>query len=184
MRSMDRRGGSNQFGDAGMGGPRHTLGRNDGVVQPAVNSLRHFVRGIPADLSDGWQERMRRKLETSSCSDDRLRSSFATGWTIADVVTFASQDGIPEAERDQVIRRFYRLDRSRSTPGDGLGLALVKAIADLHGADLLLSSASSRAWGRSPASRRAHRRLSCTSPDVRPIRIGNPCRLLRRGFWC
>ena len=50
--------------------------------------------------------------------------------------------GIPEAERERVLRRFYRLDRSRSTPGDGLGLALVKAIADLHGASLTLSDAS------------------------------------------
>ncbi len=41
--------------------------------------------------------------------------------------------GIPEAERDKVFDRFYRLDRSRSTAGSGLGLALVKAIAGLHG---------------------------------------------------
>jgi signal transduction histidine kinase len=42
--------------------------------------------------------------------------------------------GIPEAERDKVFRRFYRLETSRTTPGNGLGLALVKAVADLHGA--------------------------------------------------
>jgi signal transduction histidine kinase/succinate dehydrogenase hydrophobic anchor subunit len=40
--------------------------------------------------------------------------------------------GIPEAERGKVFDRFYRLDRSRSTAGSGLGLALVKAIAGLH----------------------------------------------------
>ncbi|MEX6507173.1 ATP-binding protein [Jiella sp. M17.18] len=42
--------------------------------------------------------------------------------------------GIPEAERKKVFRRLYRLDRSRTTPGSGLGLALVAAIAELHGA--------------------------------------------------
>ncbi len=47
--------------------------------------------------------------------------------------------GIPEAEHERVLRRFYRLDRSRSTPGSGLGLALVKAIADLHCANLMLA---------------------------------------------
>lgn len=47
--------------------------------------------------------------------------------------------GIPEAERESVLRRFYRLERSRTTPGSGLGLALVKAIADLHGATLTLA---------------------------------------------
>jgi len=47
--------------------------------------------------------------------------------------------GIPAAQRDAVLRRFYRLEESRTTPGSGLGLALVKAIADLHNAALTLS---------------------------------------------
>ena len=46
--------------------------------------------------------------------------------------------GIPEAERHKVFQRFYRLDVSRSTPGNGLGLALVAAITDLHGAEIRL----------------------------------------------
>lgn len=46
--------------------------------------------------------------------------------------------GIPEAEREKVFDRFYRLDRSRTTKGSGLGLALVKAIAALHGLSLAL----------------------------------------------
>jgi signal transduction histidine kinase len=50
--------------------------------------------------------------------------------------------GIPEAERDKVFRRFYRLDASRSTPGNGLGLALVAAVADLHRAKIRLSDNS------------------------------------------
>ena len=46
--------------------------------------------------------------------------------------------GIPEGERDKVQRRFYRLDKSRHTAGSGLGLALVKAISDLHSASFHL----------------------------------------------
>jgi signal transduction histidine kinase len=46
--------------------------------------------------------------------------------------------GIPMAERDKVFRRFYRLTGSRSTPGNGLGLALVAAIANLHSAKIKL----------------------------------------------
>ena len=44
-----------------------------------------------------------------------------------------SGPGIPLNERQKVFGRFYRLDVSRSTPGNGLGLALVAAIASLHG---------------------------------------------------
>nr|WP_284509406.1 hybrid sensor histidine kinase/response regulator [Caballeronia sp. GAFFF2] len=40
--------------------------------------------------------------------------------------------GIPDAEKHKVTERFYRGDASRGTPGVGLGLALVKAVATLH----------------------------------------------------
>jgi len=41
--------------------------------------------------------------------------------------------GIPERELQHVFKRFYRLERSRRTPGNGLGLSLVAAVARLHG---------------------------------------------------
>ncbi len=47
--------------------------------------------------------------------------------------------GVPAADRERVLSRFVRLEASRSTPGTGLGLTLVKAIADLHNARLELS---------------------------------------------
>jgi signal transduction histidine kinase len=41
--------------------------------------------------------------------------------------------GISDQEREAVLRRFYRSDKIRSTPGVGLGLSLVAAIVKLHG---------------------------------------------------
>jgi signal transduction histidine kinase len=41
--------------------------------------------------------------------------------------------GIPADQRDHVFKRFYRLEQSRYTPGNGLGLSLVAAVARLHG---------------------------------------------------
>lgn len=49
--------------------------------------------------------------------------------------------GIPPEERAKVIARFYRIDRSRSVPGNGLGLAIVTAISHLHGGSLSLEDA-------------------------------------------
>jgi signal transduction histidine kinase len=41
--------------------------------------------------------------------------------------------GIPPSEREQVFKRFYRLERSRNSQGNGLGLSLAAAVANLHG---------------------------------------------------
>ena len=72
--------------------------------------------------------------------------------------------GIPEAEREKVFDRFYRLDRSRTTKGSGLGLALVKAIAGLHG---LTHPARGPQAGAAldAASRDAKRRIVALAPD-------------------
>ncbi|MFS4583070.1 sensor histidine kinase [Phaeobacter sp. C3_T13_0] len=52
--------------------------------------------------------------------------------------------GIPEAERARVLDPLYRLNRSRNTAGAGLGLAMVKAIAELHEAELVLDHSYSK----------------------------------------
>jgi len=47
--------------------------------------------------------------------------------------------GIAADKRAEVVKRFVRLDESRSKPGTGLGLALVEAVMELHGGSLALS---------------------------------------------
>ena len=46
--------------------------------------------------------------------------------------------GIPAEEQDKVLQRFYRMDKSRTLPGSGLGLSLVAAVAAMHNAQLVL----------------------------------------------
>ncbi len=48
--------------------------------------------------------------------------------------------GIPEAQRENVFRRFYRLDQSRSSSGSGLGLSMVSAVIALHNGSIELQS--------------------------------------------
>jgi signal transduction histidine kinase len=50
--------------------------------------------------------------------------------------------GIPADERQRVFDRFYR-PPGTSPPGSGLGMAIVKAIADAHGASIKLDNAPS-----------------------------------------
>jgi signal transduction histidine kinase len=47
--------------------------------------------------------------------------------------------GIPEADRQSVLDRFVRLEPSRTTPGNGLGLSLVRAIARRHDGSVMLA---------------------------------------------
>jgi signal transduction histidine kinase len=46
--------------------------------------------------------------------------------------------GVPPEDRERVVRRFERLDRSRQSEGLGLGLSLVDAVARLHRGQLIL----------------------------------------------
>jgi signal transduction histidine kinase len=61
----------------------------------------------------------------------------------AEVVIAVSDTGpgIAPGDRPRVVERFYRAEASRATPGSGLGLALVQAVAQLHGGSLLLEDA-------------------------------------------
>jgi signal transduction histidine kinase len=68
----------------------------------------------------------------------RIEISLAPGDGGAEVVVADDGPGIPPEEREKVRERFYRVDRSRTTPGAGLGLSLVSAVAARHGGDLRL----------------------------------------------
>lgn len=50
--------------------------------------------------------------------------------------------GIPAEDRERVLKRFVRLEQSRSRPGSGLGLSLVAAVARLHGGTVRLEDNS------------------------------------------
>ncbi len=67
----------------------------------------------------------------------RLYGTPATGALLAVEDT---KPGVPQADLPRLAQRFYRGEHSRTTPGNGLGLSLVAAVADLHGAALLLES--------------------------------------------
>jgi signal transduction histidine kinase len=59
----------------------------------------------------------------------------------ASIVVRDNGPGVPDSELPKLTERFYRVDRARSQPGNGLGLAIVSAIATLHGGGLQLANA-------------------------------------------
>jgi signal transduction histidine kinase len=65
--------------------------------------------------------------------------------------------GIPADQHEHVFKRFYRLEQSRYAPGNGLGLSLVAAVANLHGARIeMLDSAPGlkfKLWFSRPTAR-------------------------------
>jgi two-component system heavy metal sensor histidine kinase CusS len=70
----------------------------------------------------------------------RITLSLATNAEGAEIVVTDTGCGIAAEHIPRVFDRFYRVDPSRSSEGTGLGLALVKSIADLHGGSLAVVS--------------------------------------------
>lgn len=66
----------------------------------------------------------------------RVRAGLHYG--MASIAVIDNGPGIPAAELDKVTQRFYRLDKSRHLPGNGLGLSIVAATATAHGGRLAL----------------------------------------------
>jgi signal transduction histidine kinase len=77
---------------------------------------------------------------SSECEGEHklvVRLERRTGEVVLSVAD--SGPGVPENKRAEVIKRFVRLDDSRTKPGTGLGLSLVEAVMELHGGSLVLS---------------------------------------------
>lgn len=95
------------------------LGDRQLLMQMLANLVENAIRHCPAGISI--------TVSASRVSD------------LVDVVVTDTGPGIPEAERANVLRRLYRLEKSRTTPGSGLGLSLVNAVVDLHHATMELA---------------------------------------------
>ena len=89
-----------------------------------VNGDRQLLTQLLANLVENAVRHSPAKTTISLALDDRPDGALMS---VRD-----DGPGIPADERRKVFRRFYRLDTSRTTPGSGLGLSLVAAIADLH----------------------------------------------------
>ena len=70
----------------------------------------------------------------------RIAISLTTHRDKAEIAVQDTGCGIAAEHLPRIFDRFYRADASRSSEGTGLGLALVKSIADLHGGSVSVES--------------------------------------------
>ena len=110
-------------------------------INVAINSgvKIHGERNLITQVLANLLENVLRHTSTGTSMSLRL---FTEGQT-AILKIKDNGPGIPEAEKEKIFQRFYRLERSRTSPGNGLGLSLVKAVVDLHSADIRLDALSS-----------------------------------------
>jgi signal transduction histidine kinase len=94
--------------------------RPDGIRQILANLLDNAIKFSPD--STPIRVELRRQ-------DDRVRLSVIDGGP-----------GISNEDLPHIWERMYRGDKSRSVPGSGLGLSLVKALAEAHGGRIEVSS--------------------------------------------
>lgn len=96
------------------------------AIEPGLSTVgdKELLTNMVANLIDNAIQHTAR---------DTTISVTLTSASSAPVVEVADDGlGVPEDQREKVFRRFYRLDRSRTTEGSGLGLAFVAAVAELH----------------------------------------------------
>jgi signal transduction histidine kinase len=120
------------------------------VAEAYVPAVEESGRSLRTDIADGVQVDGDRGLlsqlfvnlvenalrHTPAGTTITLRLSRQPAGALAEVADTGT--GIPADERAKVFRRFYRLERSRTTPGSGLGLSTVAAIVELHHAAIEL----------------------------------------------
>ncbi|MGQ9372100.1 sensor histidine kinase [Azospirillum sp. ST 5-10] len=95
------------------------------------------VRGNPHLLSQAVANLLDNAVKyTGAGGRVDLRVEGAADHQAGRVVVADSGPGIPAEQRERVVQRFVRLDTARATPGNGLGLSLVDAVARLHEARL------------------------------------------------
>lgn len=117
--------------DPAAGETGHRLRTEIGDGGFAVSGDRNLLLQLLANLAENA---LRHTPAGTTVTLQLARRSGAVVLSVAD-----DGPGVPPSETENVLQRLYRLDRSRMTPGSGLGLSLVAVVARLHDAKLKLS---------------------------------------------
>ncbi|MGI9403059.1 MAG: ATP-binding protein, partial [Hyphomicrobium sp.] len=104
---------------------------------PAVTANRQLVGQAVANLIDNAIKYSARAVKAHTAGPE-ITVSVAEHDEGIEISVGDRGPGIAAADRERVLRRFVRLEKSRTEPGTGLGLSLVQAVARLHGGSIRL----------------------------------------------
>jgi signal transduction histidine kinase len=107
-----------------------------GFVLTVITQPGAIIRGDRHLLSQALANLLDNALKYAGRGEIEIRAFGQDGRAVLQVADRGP--GIPEADRETVLDRFVRLEASRTTPGNGLGLSLVRAIARRHGGSVVL----------------------------------------------
>jgi signal transduction histidine kinase len=124
-------------------------GDRDLILQAVANLLDNAIKFTPP----GGEVRLSAAAITAPAGVVVAGTGTRTG---IDVMVEDNGPGMPPADRERAGQRFFRADQARATPGSGLGLALVQAVASLHAGEFILEDADPE---RSPPGMRTVLRL-------------------------
>jgi len=105
----------------------------DAPAPAQVKANRQLLAQATANLIDNAL-----KYARPARGDGTITISVEQGETQVRLIVADNGPGIPEDQRGHALKRFTRLETSRSRPGSGLGLSLVAAVARLHGGGIAL----------------------------------------------
>ncbi|MGY4398916.1 signal transduction histidine kinase [Sphingomonas sp. UYAg733] len=110
----------------------HTL---SWAVEPGIAVLgdRELIAQAVANLLDNA------RVHTPAGTAVSLTLDGENGWARLSIAD--NGPGVPSQDRDAILRRFFRGEASRTTPGNGLGLSLVAAVAAAHGGEVAIDAA-------------------------------------------
>lgn len=121
-------------GELGIG-----LVRGEDTARPAVvQGDPHLLAQMLANLLDNATKYVPPGGNVGVCLEALEAGAETTGWRL--LVT-DNGPGVSDEFRSRAFERFSRADESRSAPGSGLGLSLVRAVAHLHGGEVMLQDA-------------------------------------------
>lgn len=103
-----------------------------------IRGERQLIAQAVANLVDNAIKYGGETNGAASEAGANISVSIALNGENAQIVVADRGPGIPSADRERALRRFVRLEASRSRPGSGLGLSLAAAVARLHGGEVTL----------------------------------------------